>query len=58
MKSSEFAKWLKSKGVIFKEGKKHTKLYLDDRQSTLPRHAAEISEPLRQAIMKQLGLSE
>jgi mRNA interferase HicA len=58
VKSSEFAKWLKAKGVVFKEGKKHTKLYLDGKQSTLPRHAAEISEPLRKAILKQLGLSD
>ncbi len=58
MKSSEFAKWLKAKGVLFKEGKKHTKLYFEGKQTTLPRHAAEISEPLRKAILKQLGLSE
>lgn len=58
MKSSEFAKWLKLQGVTFKEGKKHTKLYLNGKQTTLPRHAAEISEPLRKAIMKQLWLSE
>ena len=58
MKSSEFAKWLKSKGVTFKEGKMHTKLFFNGKQSTLPRHAAEISEPLRKAIVKQLGLVE
>ena len=58
MKLSEFARWLKAAGVTFKEGKKHTKLYLNGKQSTLPRHAAEIGEGLRKAIIKQLGLNE
>lgn len=57
MKNSEFKKWLKSQGVLFKEGKKHTKLYFNDRQSTLPRHAGEIDERLRNAIIKQLNLN-
>lgn len=56
MKLSEFARWLKAQGVIFKEGKKHTKLYYGNKQSTLPRHSAEIKEPLRKGIIKQLGL--
>ncbi len=58
MKNSEFERWLKSQGVIFKQGKKHTKLFLNDNQSTLPRHAAEINDQLRKAIIKQLGLNE
>ncbi len=58
MKNSEFERWLKSQGVIFKQGKKHTKLFLNDNQSTLPRHAAEINDQLRKAIIKQLGLKE
>ena len=58
MKNSEFVRWLKSQGVIFKQGKKHTKLFLNDNQSTLPRHAAEINDQLRKAIIKQLGLKE
>lgn len=58
MKNSEFAKWLKSQGVVFIQGKRHTKLFLNGHQSTLPRHAAEICEPLRKAIIKQLGLKE
>jgi len=40
MKRSEFARWLKAQGVIFQEGKKHTKLFFNGKQSTLPRHAA------------------
>jgi len=58
MKLSEFTRWLKSQGVIFKEGKKHTKLFFNGKQSTLPRHAAEINELLRKAIIKQLGLND
>lgn len=58
MKLSEFARWLKAQGVTFKEGSKHTKLYYGTKQSHLPRHAAEIKEPLRKAIIKQLGLND
>ncbi len=58
MKNSEFARWLKLQGVVFEQGKKHTKLFLNGKQSTLPRHAAEICELLRKAIIKQLGLKE
>jgi mRNA interferase HicA len=56
MKMSEFRKWLASNGASFKEGSRHTKVYLHGRQTTLPRHASEIHEGLRQAILKQLGL--
>ena len=58
MKLGEFSRWLKSQGVTFKEGKKHTKLFFNGKQSTLPRHAVEIKEPLRKTIIKQLGLKE
>jgi mRNA interferase HicA len=57
MKNSEFTRWLKSKGVTFKHGKKHIKLYLNGKQSTLPRHAGEIDDRLRNAIIKQLNLN-
>lgn len=56
MKATEFRKWLAQQGAVFKEGAKHTKVYLNGRQCTLPRHAKEIQEGLRQAILKQLGL--
>jgi mRNA interferase HicA len=57
MKHAEFKKWLASQGATFDEGKKHTKVYLNGRQSTLPRHSSrEIGEGLRRAIMRQLGL--
>ena len=56
MRMSEFRKWLRSQGATFKEGAKHTKVYLNGRQCTLPRHASEIQDGLRQAILRQLGL--
>ena len=57
MKTSEFRRELAAKGATFKEGRSHTKVYLNGRQSTLPRHPAqEIGEGLRRAICKQLGL--
>ncbi|MGY4883941.1 mRNA interferase [Xanthomonas citri pv. eucalyptorum] len=58
MKTSEFRRWLRQLGVELSEGAKHTKLTFKGRQSTLPRHAAEINERTRKAIMKQLGLEE
>jgi mRNA interferase HicA len=57
MKYSEFTKWLKSKGVTFKQGKKHIRLSLNGKQSTLPRHAGEINDGLRNAIIKQPNLT-
>lgn len=59
MKVSEFKRWLAAPGVRFEDGKRHTKLYRGSRQSTLPRHGnQELGEGLRQAILKQLGLSD
>ncbi|AXF86755.1 putative mRNA interferase HicA [Ephemeroptericola cinctiostellae] len=58
MKISEFKRWLKQQGVEMIEGSKHTKLRVNGKQSHLPRHAAEIKEPLRKAILKQLGLND
>lgn len=58
MKVSEFKRYLASQGAQFVEGSKHTKVYLNGRQTTLPRHPGqEIGEGLRKAILKQLGLS-
>jgi mRNA interferase HicA len=57
LKTSEFKRWLAAQGAIFKEGARHTKIYCNGKQSTLPRHA-EIGEVLRKAIIKQLGLKE
>lgn len=57
MKQSEFKRWLAAQGATFVEGSNHTKVYLNGKQSTLPRHGShEIGEGLRKAILKQLGL--
>ena len=52
MKQSEFRRWLESQGVDVANGSNHLK------RSVMPRHPCdEIKEPLRKAILKQLGLS-
>jgi mRNA interferase HicA len=57
MKTSEFRKQLAALGARFAEGAKHTKVYLNDKQTTLPRHGSqEIGEGLRRAILRQLGV--
>ncbi len=57
MTYSQFRRWLAAQGVAFVEGGKHAKLYYRGKQSTLPRHGSrEISEGLRRAILRQLGL--
>ncbi|RJG00091.1 type II toxin-antitoxin system HicA family toxin [Noviherbaspirillum saxi] len=57
MKQSEFKRWLADQGATFKEGASHTKVYLNGKQTTLPRHPShEITKGLRQAILKQLGI--
>lgn len=58
MKTSEFRRWLKSLGVVMKEGSSHTKLYYQGKQAVLPRHAAEMKEGTRKAIIKQLGIKD
>ena len=59
MKFSEFARYLKSQGVIFKNGTKHYRLSRGDKRSTFPRHQSqEVGETLRRLILKQLGLDE
>ena len=57
MKQSEFKRWLAAQGATFKEGASHTKVFLNGKQTTLPRHGShEIGEGLRQKILTQLGL--
>jgi len=58
LKTSEFRRWLLKKGVEMTEGANHTKLRYNGKQSHLPRHATEIKEPLRKAILKQLNIKE
>lgn len=58
MKISEFRRWLEQQGATFKEGTNHTKVYLNGKQSTLPRHPSkELHEGLRKAIIKQLDIN-
>lgn len=57
MKQSEFRRWLAEQGARFDEGTNHTKVYLNGKQTTLPRHPGkELKEGTRRAILKQLGL--
>lgn len=57
MKQSEFVRWLKKQGATFEEGTKHLKIYLNGKQSHVPRHKTEELKPgLIEGIKKQLGL--
>ena len=57
MKVSEFKRWLAAQGATFREGAKHTKVFLNNKQSHLPRHpSAEMPTGTVKAIKKQLGL--
>lgn len=57
MKQSEFKRWLAAQGATFKEGRGHTKVYLNGEQTILPRHPAkELKGPLVEGIKKKLKL--
>ncbi|WP_237386506.1 type II toxin-antitoxin system HicA family toxin [Xenorhabdus sp. Sc-CR9] len=57
MKQSEFRRWLEAQGVEVSNGTNHLKLRYKGKYSVMPRHPShEIKEPLRKAIIKQLGL--
>jgi len=57
MKQSEFVRWLSQRGARFEQGRKHLKVYLNGRQSVLPRHpSTELKQGTLQAIKRQLGL--
>lgn len=57
MKQSDFKRKLALMGAKFMEGSKHTRVYFNDRQCTMPRHPGhEIGEGLRRAILRQLGI--
>lgn len=58
MRQSEFRRWLESQGVEVTNGTNHLKLRYQGKRSVMPRHpGSEIKEPLRKAIIKQLGLN-
>ena len=57
MKQSEFKRWLAQQGASFRDGTKHIKVYLNGKQSHLPRHpSADLKTGLVEGIKKQLGL--
>ncbi|WP_143226646.1 type II toxin-antitoxin system HicA family toxin [Acidovorax sp. 62] len=56
MKNSEFRRKLAALGAQFKEGKKHTKIYLNGAQSILPRHTDDLGTGLVKAVLKQLKI--
>lgn len=57
VKQSELRRWLAAQGAEFKDGTNHLKIYLNGKQTVMPRHPGkEIPEPLRKAILKQLGI--
>ena len=58
MKNSQFRRWLLARGVVMKEGSRHTKLYYGRRQAVLPRHAKELKEGTMKSILRQLGIDE
>lgn len=55
MNTAGFKRELAARGAIFEEGKKHTKVYYQGKQSTIPRHK-EIPDTLAKLIKKQLGM--
>jgi mRNA interferase HicA len=57
VKQSEFVRWLSKQGATFKDGSRHLKVYLDGKQSHLPRHpSAELKTGLVEGVKKQLGI--
>ena len=55
MKRRDLDKFLKRLGAEFEEGGKHSKVYLNGKQTTIPRHT-EIVDRLVKVIKKQLGI--
>ncbi len=53
MKYTDLIKELEAQGATFKEGSKHTKVYLNGKQTTILRHR-EVKEMTAKAIKKQL----
>ena len=55
VKRRDLIKFLAELGARFEEGSKHTKVYLNEKQTTIPRHT-EINDHLVKAIKKQLEI--
>jgi mRNA interferase HicA len=57
VKQSDFVRWLRDQGAEVQEGKKHLKVYLNGKQTTVPRHPGkEISNVFVRVIKKQLDI--
>jgi mRNA interferase HicA len=57
VKQSEFVRWLSRQGASFKDGTRHLKVYLNGKQSHLPRHpSTELKTGLVEGVKKQLGI--
>lgn len=55
MKKRDLVKYLSSLGAEFKEGSKHTRVYLNGKSTTIPR-TVEVDKFTTKAIIKQLGI--
>jgi len=57
VKQSEFVKWLTRHGATFAHGSKHLKVFLNGRETILPRHpSTEWKTGTVEGVKKQLGL--
>ncbi len=57
VKQSEFVRWLARQGATFKDGSRHLKVYLNGKQTTLPRHpSAELKTGLVEGVKRQLDI--
>lgn len=57
VKQTEFVRWLADQGATFKQGTKHLKVYLNGKQTTVPRHPGkEIDDRFIKEIKKQLDI--
>jgi mRNA interferase HicA len=56
VKQSELRRWLAAQGAEFKDGTNHLKIYLNGKQTVMPRHPGkEIPEPLRRQFLSNLA---
>jgi mRNA interferase HicA len=57
VKQTEFVRWLKSQGVVLKNGKGHLKAYYNGKQTSVDRHPGkELTNQYVEVVKKQLGM--
>jgi mRNA interferase HicA len=57
VKQTELVRWLRDQNATFKDGSKHLKVYLNGKQTTIPRHPGkELDNDFVKEIKKQLGI--